>query len=104
MPARTLFQQALTYMEAGECSRSESLLRHAIVLAETERDELTRGSALCCLADMLLSQERQREAIPLLEHLSLIDCDDNSLDEEIDFARDMLQRLDPAPTDAMRLA
>jgi hypothetical protein len=97
MRARAIFQKALFCLDKGDVRRAEDTLRQALTRCREEKDEMTHGGVLCCLSDLLLEQDRHREAIPLLEQLSMIEREDNSLDEEIDFARDMLERLEERP-------
>lgn len=97
MQARATFQKALHCLDSGDSRGAETILRQALVLSREERDEMTHGGVLCCLSDLLLEQNRRSEAIPLLEQLSMIEREDNTLDEEIDFAREMLEQLEGPP-------
>ncbi len=93
MQAKKVFQKAIECLDAHRTTQAERALRQALQLAYRERDDLTRGSVLCCLSDLLVAQGRYEEARPFLVHLSRMERDDHSLDLEIDYARDMLGQI-----------
>ncbi len=90
MDAQRLFSEALELVDTGSRRQGEATLRRAIAAAERERDELLLGSALCRLGELLMQQERAREARPFLKRVVEIKREDSALYFEVDRAMELL--------------